>query len=476
MDLEVQFSGRAARRGVIPRPRPPTGLGSEVEAWLHGEQAEFVRSIRRAAEGDDAILHVELHPAGPELRIRMGAEGAVSVSGRSAPVGPGYHTYLCQLMRELGEGVDIDWSPADDAAAGGSPPIDGQMDGPGLPHGSGGSGKSGPEGRIRGRLRRHQDGPHVGTADPFADCGRPAIERAHLAWLGAVLTRVREGHAPGQPALHLGTPSGVRYSADGALLTYLGPRDDAWVEAAIRSPRTAIDVWPWFADVTDGRYLLNRALCLMWTEVRWRAPVGQDEIAVQDEVLHLLRRAYPLDPSLPYPWPEWRELLQLRGEADPMTDRVGEQARAAAGTERPPVGYRRRPVTITHEGWALEVPGSWSERRTAEEWTGGEAGRSITLAAVETADEGRPMAPHVFLARFAADLGPDTLDHHEGPVVGRARISVGDESGVELGTLEGYSAVLGRGAAVHIEFHDPADWQWALDTWRALRPAGEVGP
>ena len=36
--------------------------------------------------------------------------------------------------------------------------------------------------------------------------------------------------------------------------------------------------------------------------------------------------------------------------------------------------------------------------------------------------------------------------------------------------LEGYSAVVGSGAAIRIVFDDASDWQWALDTWRSLAP------
>ena len=42
--------------------------------------------------------------------------------------------------------------------------------------------------------------------------------------------------------------------------------------------------------------------------------------------------------------------------------------------------------------------------------------------------------------------------------------------GVEIGILEGYSAVVGSGAAIRIEFDDPADWQWAIDIWKSLAP------
>ena len=62
----------------------------------------------------------------------------------------------------------------------------------------------------------------------------------------------------------------------------------------------------------------------------------------------------------------------------------GEPRDDATPEPGPPVGYRRDPVAISHEGWALEVPGSFAERRIAEEWWGGGAGRNITLAATAT--------------------------------------------------------------------------------------------
>ena len=37
-------------------------------------------------------------------------------------------------------------------------------------------------------------------------------------------------------------------------------------------------------------------------------PPTMPERLIQEEVLRLLSRAFPLDPSLPYPWREWKEL------------------------------------------------------------------------------------------------------------------------------------------------------------------------
>ena len=54
-------------------------------------------------------------------------------------------------------------------------------------------------------------------------------------------------------------------------------------------------------------------------------------------------------------------------------------------------------------------------------------------------------------------------------MLGRARLVTDASSGIEVGVLEGYSAIRGSGAAIKVEFDDPEDWQWAVETWRSLR-------
>jgi hypothetical protein len=170
-----------------------------------------------------------------------------------------------------------------------------------------------------------------------------------------------------------------------------------------------------------------------------------------------------------YPWRAWAELVELLAVDDAMARQATSRA-AHAPEDVAPIGYRRQPVTISHEGWALEIPGDFAERRTPEEWWGGGAGRNITLAAVETGTADGAMAAHAFVQQFAGDLGPDAIDHRGGGVMGRAKLSTDTSSGVEVGVLEGYSAVVGSGAAIRIVFDDPADWNWAVDMWRSLAP------
>ncbi len=428
MTVTIRVVGEAGRRGIIPRVPSGERLVREVEAWLRADDDVVVLRLDSHRRGDGPTrLSAVLHPAAPPVVLAADDAGRVVVTAQTDWVGPGYHTFVLRLLERLGANQSISWLTADpeDAA--------------------------------------------VALDDP-ARIERPAVERAHLVALRAALAHAQATRATGAGGLQVGLPASTRFTFDAALASPLGPRDDAWLEAAVANPSLAIDIRPWWQDATDGRYLLNRALVLLWSEVRWRVPATDDERRTVDEALRLLRRAYPLDPSLPFPWREWKELRDLRGGAEPMLAQIEERA-ARDDRDAPRIGYRRQPVGIVHEGWTIEVPGSFAERRTDEEWWGGEAGRRITIAAITTDDGGRPMRPHDFLDRVAADRAGDALQHADGAVVGRARLDTDASSGMSVGVLEGFSAVVGSGAAIRVEFDDPADWQWAVDRWRALRPA-----
>ena len=81
------------------------------------------------------------------------------------------------------------------------------------------------------------------------------------------------------------------------------------------------------------------------------------------------------------------------------------------------------------------------------------------------------MSADRFLRQVAGHLGHGRDRARRRRVRGRARLASDPSSGVEVATVEGFSAVRGRGAAIRIVIDDPQDWKWALDTWRGLRPA-----
>ncbi len=433
MGLTLRVVGQAARRGLIPRLPAPDLLLSDAAAWIAAEYAGTVRSSRVDSSASGAELVLDVHPAAEPVSITVDTEGRAIASADTSSVGPGYHTFVGRLLERLEEGHRIDWSREPAPRPVGASPA------------------------------------WVGARTPLAE--RASVERAHVTLLARTVARALELRRRGSAGFHVGTRPGTQFAFEGAIATPLGPRDDRWLEQAVADPRVAIDIRPWWTDATDPRYQLHRALVLLWTEVRWRPPADEAERATVDEALGLLRRAMPADPTLPYPWREWAELIELRGVDDPIAERVAARA-GQVGATQAPVGYRRRPVTIVHEGWLLQVPGSFGERRTAEEWTGGERGRRVALAAVTTATEtGMPMSAEWFLGRVAGDLGTEVMHHRDGELVGQARLTTDPGAGVEVAVLEGFSAVTGRGAAIRVEFEDADDWRWAVDLWRSLRPA-----
>ena len=418
---------------MIPRLPAADRLIADARDWITTEYGPLVRASGIVANGSCPELRLDLHPAAEPVTIAADDEGRVFATADTVDAGPGYHTFVCRVLDRLGDQLEVAWSRERDPRPVGTP------------------------------------APWIGGKQPLAD--RAVVEQEHLALLGRAVERAAEQRRRGVELVQIGLRPDTRFELDGAIGTPLGPRDDAWLARASKDPWAGADIRPWWFDVMDARYLLSRALVMLWTEIRWRPPADDAERAVVDEVLGLLRKALPSDASLAYPWREWAELIRLRAAPDPIAERVFRMAERVDPAQ-PLIGYRRRPVTVVHEGWAMPLPGTFSEQRSNGEWRGGERGRQVTFAATVTqTSNGMPMSADRFLTTVAGDLGEGMLVHEDGELRGRARVTSDASSGVEVAVLEGFSAVTGSGAAIRVAFDSSDDWKWAIEIWRSLRPA-----
>jgi hypothetical protein len=254
----------------------------------------------------------------------------------------------------------------------------------------------------------------------------------------------------------VGMPERI-FKIDAPVLTPLGPRDRAWVDAAIADPaRAAAEVFPWWR-AGPGQRERARALLAMWHEVPWREPLDDAERALMERVDADLTAARDADPTLELPWAEWAELRLLLGEP------VDAELRVRAGDREPAIGYRRHPMEVELSGgWSIELGGSFVGR-----WEDGDArwwatygDRVVEFSSLTAGDE-----------TDSAKLLAVAPEHH--PVIERiaeaarcGRAEAYDDDGIHV--VHGLMAAAPNVAIMTCK-GSLEDEAWALATWRSLR-------
>jgi hypothetical protein len=434
MGVGLQLTGRyGAGEGWGPAPEDWL---ADVADWLRANSGEPFRSVQQEESGDgDPTLLLSLHPVAPDVQIAVPESGGVVVSAKTSSVGPGYHIYLCDLLRRLGTDFDITWDALD------------EEDG----------------GDETGYF-------HNGDAE--------AVAEEMLNWLQSMAALVHENLRGGEYRwLMVSMGMGHRFEQFGPVVTPLGPRDDAWFAAVVRDPRRGIEHFPWWQEGINAPFYLGRALCQMWQEVRWRKPLNEDETNLLREVHDDLARARELDPTLACPWREWHELIgYLRAEDSDFQTTVGnalvEQIAARAGETPagPSIGYRRRPVRVELAGgWSIEIPGDMAEEWDEGTWSAWDGRRTVWCTAFNFQRRAgdRPTAEET-LEGMTLEAG-ERLEHRGEKIIGRASLGPHEEDSRSMWRLSARSAVAGSAVLCNVFFNDVADRDWAIQTWRSLQ-------
>ncbi|HHH27934.1 MAG TPA: hypothetical protein ENK57_06275, partial [Polyangiaceae bacterium] len=322
------------------------------------------------------VLYADLHPAAEAVRIAIEGEH-VTLHANTVTAGPGYHQHVVGLAERIADLLSAPWLP---------------------------------EGDTTGWRETRDD---------------RALEREFHDWATAAAAQILELHAEGMSGFALALPAGVAYTHDGLVATQLGPRTEAWLIEARRDPAVAQDIFPWWSSAIDAAYFCGLALTEMWRTVRWRAPLTDEERAVQERVVTWIERAHGLDPEMQLPWAEQSELLTYLSEESLRATRAHLKAQSRAPAR---VGYRRQPVRLELSGgWYLTVPGElaerWEERGT---WVGWDETRSIFFNSftAQASDERAPLpTTDETLRRMPALDGDELLELEVGEIRGYAALS-----------------------------------------------------
>jgi hypothetical protein len=407
-----------------------------VRLWLEEHAGEPLESVRiRQDDRDNPAVIADLHPCAEDVELVVREPGRVVVSAKTSTVGPGYHAYLCDLMQRLGGALAIDW------------------DGPG-------------------------DGSDTGDETGYFDTGDlRALEDEFLQWMGGVVRIVTEGLTRDYQWMMISMAIGHHYRHHGPLVTPLGPRDLHWLEAVAEDLNRGIDLFPWWLAGIGASFYRGRALTRMWRDVRWRAPLTEDEGRLLVDVHLDLARAHRLDPSLEYPWREWRELMDdIEGHFGYVemagADVEAEVRRRAslAPADAPLIGYRRRPVRVDlTDGWSIEIPGEMTEEWDDDGlWTARDTGRAVFFKSYRLSkDDGSKPATREILDGLTLPEGR-RIEHRKEDMIGRAALVAPDRGDDDGWRLAGHNVVDGGLAVCNVLFRDPDARDWAIATWRSL--------
>jgi len=297
--------------------REPDRLMKDIANWLLRKCPDQLPEITRGKIKDSPAIFCRLHPGAEEVELSLIDREHVVVSASTSAVGPGYHIFLVSLLKDFAHDFQTSWQRSEDES------------------------------------REYDD------ETGYFFSGDEQQVFAHMTrWLQNLAKVFFDGRLdPESTGVALSMSPNTHFESDELALTPLGPRGREWMYQTSEDGDRGRDFFAWWAPGLNAEYYLGRALTLMWRTVRWRPPVCNAEEDVLKTVASSLAQAYKLDPTLPYPWTEWGEILELLDAAPSEKDIV-----LAHATGNPTIGYRRGKVTVTLTGgWRVRISGFFSE-------------------------------------------------------------------------------------------------------------------
>jgi hypothetical protein len=198
----------------------------------------------------------------------------------------------------------------------------------------------------------------------------------------------------------------------------------------------------------------------MWTEVRWIAPITEEEERVLREVAVCLERARDLDGGLELPEREWNEILGYLGEVEEVDIEGGWEPNRLIGYRR---GWVREALA---KGWSILLPGNFQGDWEDGTWTGtnGEMTVNITLFTKQGPDAEKWTEEAL---RGMKEQG-EQFEFEKNGLVGKACVYEAEDEEGAYWQLDGRMARVGKLGILTVAFAGEEDQEAALKVWRGL--------
>ncbi len=420
MGVDLSLRARLPRKlGILP---------GDTAGWMNRALAaarEFAGDLAYGGSSgrDPESGHwarIELLCPGGDVAFSARNSSHVVATARTTPMGPGFHAFVCELIAHVGEATGVKWEETED---------------------------------------------HVDEAGYYSSRDWAALDAHFAGWVTGLSRMILERRGEEEKDHSVCLPLSPQFEG-GPIRTHLGPVTKDFFVPLAAHPSHASEFHLWPNRERDADLHARTATSMIWTEVAWRAPIDDAEIATLRRVLGHLAEAHRLDPARELPWREWIEIASLAGNGD-VTDSVKERAARLSGGAAL-AGYRRHPVSYGVAGQVnLRLPGSFVERDASGATFFATDGRRTARATVFTHKKGTSdlSPPRALVDAMSASPPEDCFDEssNEGRVLGYWHRNPPPEEGHSC-----VAAFLRSDLVVILTASTPstADRAWALNLWR----------
>ncbi len=222
--------------------------------------------------------------------------------------------------------------------------------------------------------------------------------------------------------------------------------------------------WVWCNEGYDAYFYRGCALAMMWCDIPWRKPATNREEAVLLDTLDCLEHASKLDRSIPLPNKEWRELCELAGKPDLVS-------------QNPPlefpiqIGYRRNVVRYNFpcDYWIC-LPGTFLEEYDENATVLHDGDKVFRITVFTVKDQMQQDIKDTMRISFDSfPFGSQQIDVVKNDYRYLAQFGKTREDDSEYYILFGQVGGKDKLAMVTISWRDEADEGWAVDMFQSIQ-------